>query len=237
MLRAVIVDDERLARRELRELLGAIPDVDVVGEAETVRAAAEVIRVTDADAVFLDVQLGEESGFDLLPQLAPEVQVVFVTAFEQYAIRAFEQNAVDYLLKPVAPQRLTAALSRLSNRPTATPVAEPLSYDDFLFARVNGRMHFIKVRHIAAVVAKGNDSAVWLPNGARVQLRKSISEWAARLPQPYFMRTHRGAIVNLEYVERVEDWSRSSHLLYVRGFKEPVHMSRRYAADIRARMG
>lgn len=237
MPRVVIVDDERLARRELRELLGAMPDVAVVGEAENVRAAAEMIRVTDADAVLLDVQLGDESGFDLLPHLAPDIQVVFVTAFEQYAIRAFEQNAVDYLLKPVAPQRLAAALARLAEPSPAGSPAEPLSYDDFLFARVNGRMHFIKVKHIAAVVAKGNDSAVWLTSGTHVHLRKSIGEWAARLPQPWFMRTHRGAIVNLEYVERVEDWSRSSHLIYVRGFKEPVHMSRRYAAAIRARIG
>ena len=237
MLRVVIVDDERLARRELRDLLGASPEVAVVGEAENVRAAAEMIRVTDADAVFLDVQLGNESGFDLLPHLAPDIQVVFVTAFEQYAIRAFEQNAVDYLLKPVAPQRLAAALARLADRSESEQPPEPLTYEDFLFARVNGRMHFIKVKHIAAIVAKGNESTVWLANGTRVHLRKSISEWASRLPAPYFMRTHRGAMVNLEYVERVEDWSRSSHLLYVRGFREPVHMSRRYAAEIRARMG
>lgn len=237
MLRTVIVDDERLARRDLRGLLAGSSEVTVVGEAETVRAAVDVIRATEADAVFLDVQLGTELGFDLLPELPPGTKVVFVTAFDRYAIRAFEQNAVDYLLKPVVPQRLTEALRRLQNPRDEPTTSERLAYDEFLFLRVDGRMRFIKVRSVAAVVAEGSECKLWLADGEIVSVRKGIGDWAERLPAPYFARIHRGTIVNLDYVERVEDWSHGSHLVYVKGFKKPVTMSRRSATKVRARIG
>ena len=237
MLRTVIVDDERLARRELRALLEVVPEVAVVGEAETVQTAAEVVRATDADAVFLDVQLREEVGFDLLPLLPTDTQVVFVTAFEQYALRAFEHAAIDYLLKPVAPQRLVAAISRLATAPAPERLPDSLLYDDFLFLRVNGRMRFIKVRGIAAISASGNESTLWLAGGAQLTVRKGIGDWQHRLPKPWFTRIHRGAIVNLDYVDRLEDWSHASHLVYLRGFSEPLPMSRRFASEMRARFG
>src|SRR3954462_3946687 len=115
MRNAIIVDDERLARRELRAMLeeSHASAVRVVAEAESVRTAAELVRTCDADVVFLDVQLAGESGLELLPLIDPTVAVVFVTAFDQYAVRAFEVNALDYLLKPVAPARLARAVERL----------------------------------------------------------------------------------------------------------------------------
>jgi two-component system LytT family response regulator len=153
--RAVIVDDERLARREMRALLAAHPEVAVVGEAETIATAAAVVRAAEATVVFLDVQLERELGFDLLPLLEPEVAVVFVTAHERYAVRAFELHALDYLLKPVQRERLARALARLGapgagDAPEGPADSAPLGYDDFLFLRVDGRMRFLKLRRLAA---------------------------------------------------------------------------------------
>ena len=205
MHRVVIVDDERLARRELRSLLDAHPSMAVVGEAETVPTAAEVVRATEADVVFLDVQLGSELGFDLLPLLEPGVAIIFVTAHDRHAVRAFESNALDY--------------------------------DEFLFLRIDGRMRFLKLRSVAAIVAQSDHTTLTLAGGEQVRVRKPIGEWEARLPAHQFVRIHRSTIVNIDYVDRIDDWFHAAHLVHVRGTREPLHMSRRYAAALRDRFG
>lgn len=238
MRNAIIVDDERLARRELRAMLeeSHASAVRVVGEAERVRTAAELVRTCDADVVFLDVQLAGESGLELLSLIDPSVAVVFVTAFDQYAVRAFEVNALDYLLKPVAPARLARAIDRLGkpNDWVAAPSTEPkLAYQDRLFLRLDDRMGFVKVAEIASIVSDGDYSVVRLASGRTHRARKSLREWVARLPENAFARVHRSTIVNLEFVERVEEWSHFSYRLYLRGVPEPVTMSRRYAGQLK----
>jgi two-component system, LytTR family, response regulator len=234
---AIIVDDERLARRELRGMLeeAHAATIRVVGEAESVRTAAELFRTCDADVVFLDVQLTGESGLDLLPLIDPSVAVVFVTAFDQYAVRAFEVNALDYLLKPVAPARLARAVDRLAapNEEPADGPVETLTVQDRLFVRLDDRMGFIKVGDIVSIAADGDYSVVQLATGRTHRARKSLRDWTARLPGGTFARVHRSAVVNLEHVERVEEWSHSSYRLYLRGFAEPVTMSRRYAGRLK----
>src|SRR5688500_4135397 len=132
---AVIVDDERLARRELRTLLeeAHADQVHIVGEAASVDEAARLVNATDADVVFLDIQLAGEMGMDLLPMLGPDVDVVFVTAYDAYTLRAFELNALDYLLKPVAPERLAVTVNRLAAAQPPAPSREVVTYDDRLF--------------------------------------------------------------------------------------------------------
>jgi len=238
MRNAIIVDDERLARRELRAMLeeSHASTVRVVAEAESVRTAAELVQTCDADVVFLDVQLAGESGLELLPLIDPSVAVVFVTAFDQYAVRAFEVNALDYLLKPVAPARLARAVDRLArpnDGPTGSPVAPKLEYQDRLFLRLDDRMGFVKVADIVSIVSDGDYSIVRLAGGRTHRARKSLRDWAARLPENAFARVHRSTIVNLEFVERVEEWSHFSYRLYLRGQSEPVVLSRRYAGQLK----
>jgi two-component system LytT family response regulator len=232
---AIIVDDERLARRELRAMLeeAHASTVRVVAEAESVRTAAELVRTCDADVVFLDVQLAGESGLELLPLIDPSVAVVFVTAFDQYAVRAFEVNALDYLLKPVAPARLGRAVERLTKPNESPPPASRLDYADRLFLRLDDRMGFVKVADIVSVVSDGDYSIVRLAGGHTHRARKPLRDWAARLPDTAFARVHRSTIVNLEFVERVEEWSHFSYHLYLRGLAEPVTMSRRYAGQLK----
>jgi len=210
--------------------------VQVVGEAESVRTAAELVRTCDADVVFLDVQLAGESGLELLSLIDPSVAVVFVTAFDQYAVRAFEVNALDYLLKPVAPARLALAVERLGmpNDEQPAPEATPrLNYHDRLFLRLDDRMGFVKVAEIVSIVSDGDYSIVRLAAGRTHRARKSLREWLARLPENAFARVHRSTIVNLEHVDRVEEWSHFSYRLYLRGLTEPVTMSRRYAGQLK----
>ncbi|WP_394828000.1 LytR/AlgR family response regulator transcription factor [Pendulispora albinea] len=245
MYTAIVVDDERLARRELKQLLeeGHGDQIRIVGEAATVQEAASLARLHDPDVVFLDVHLAGESGFDLLPLLDRTVTVVFVTAFDRYAIRAFEVNALDYLLKPVAPQRLATTLARLSRpAPAESATAESttsdaLTYEDRLFLRLDDRMVFLRVRDIVAVLAAGDNSVLHLAGGKQARARKSLREWADRLPERDFVRIHRSTMVNLEFVERLEEWSHFTYRVYLRGLAEPLQMSRRWASRVRSRLG
>jgi two-component system LytT family response regulator len=237
---ALIVDDERLARRDLRDLLesqhGGV--VRIAGEAATVQEAATLARTSGADLVFLDIHLAGESGFDLLPLLEPDVDVVFVTAFDQHAVRAFEVNALDYLTKPVSPDRLAVTIARLrAGAGSTSDSAGPLAYDDRLFLRIDDRMAFLAVRDVVAIVADGDNASLWLANGRVVRVRKSLHSWEDRLPPKQFVRIHRSALVNLTAVERVEEWSHFTYRIYVRGYREPLEMSRRYGARVREQLG
>src|SRR5215207_6476680 len=210
--------------------------VRVVGEAGSVRAAAELVRSCDADVVFLDVQLTGESGLELLALIEPSVAVVFVTAFDQYAVRAFEANALDYLLKPVVPARLARAVERLAAPNVDSDALAPatrLDYQDRLFLRLDDRMGFVKVADIVSIASDGDYSVVRLASGRTHRARKSLRDWLARLPENAFARVHRSTIVNLEYVDRVEEWSHFSYRLYLRGASEPITMSRRYAGQLK----
>lgn len=237
---AVLVDDERLARRELRALLeeAHADQVSIVGEAATLAEAARLVQATDADVVFLDIQLGPELGIDLLPRLDPEVEVVFVTAHDEYTLRAFEVNALDYLLKPVVPARLAVTVNRLLAGQPMEPPREAVTLADRLFLRLGEERAFVRVRDIVAVEADGDGSTLLLaPRLVRKPCAKSLREWEQRLPERHFVRIHRSTLVNLEYVERLEAWSHGSQLVYLRGLPEPVTMSRRYGARLRDRFG
>ena len=235
--RVVIVDDERLARSELRSLLAEHPELEIVGEADSVSAAADVIAREKPDVVLLDIQLGAETGFDLLELIEPEPAIIFVTAYERHALRAFEVNALDYLLKPVMPERLAAALERLeAPRPEVAP-AGPLDYEDRLLLRLDDHLAFLRVDAIKYVEAAGDYSYVHTSDGKRRLVHKPLKEWENRLPDNYFLRIHRSTIVNMEHVHRLEPWSNYSYLVYVGGVDEPLVMSRRYAGKAKDRLG
>lgn len=133
--KAIIIDDERLARKEMRRLLAEFDEIAVAGEAENLAEAAKLIETEKPDIVFLDIQLSGESGFDLLDRVEQNFKLIFVTAFDAYAVRAFEVNAIDYLLKPVNPERLAKAVERLAEDTAAAPrPANPLEFDDRIFS-------------------------------------------------------------------------------------------------------
>lgn len=239
-LEALIVDDERLARKELRSLLAAHPEVSVVGEADSVAAALAVLEGERPDLVFLDIQLAGETGFDLLERAgAADFRTVFVTAFDAYAIRAFEVNALDYLLKPVNPARLKGAIDKLlSGEPApAPPSPRPLAIDDRVYLELGARSVFLKIDRVTHIVAAGDYTEVFTADVQKYLVEKPLREWEARLPEKFFARVHRNCIVNLEYVERVESWFNRSQQLFLRGRAEPLTVSRRHAARLKEKFG
>lgn len=243
MIRAVVVDDEAPARRELRRLLEATEGVSVAGEAKDVATARGLADRTRPDVVFLDIQLGRESGFALLPDLDESTAVVFVTAYDRYAVQAFEQNALDYLLKPVDPVRLSRSLDRIGTfshaRQSAAGagVRTPFTGQHWVFLHEGERAGFVRLDAISRIDSERGGSTVRAAGGVRHWTGRSIEEWLRRLPAADFRRVHRSTIVNLGQVERVEPWSNYTYRIHLRGDLDPVPMSRRYAVRMRDELG
>ena len=235
---AILVDDERLARKELRSMLAEHEIIDVVGEAETVTQAAELVHAKNPDVLFLDIQLPGETGFDLLDRITPACKIIFVTAFDEYAIRAFEVNALDYLLKPINPARLAQAIERLTTQiaAPASPV-RALEYEDRLFIEVDERSRFLKVSDIILITAMGDYSRIFSCDGQKSLVLKPLKDWEERLPSKHFTRIHRSTIINVNYVERLESWFNRSYRIHIRQIPEPLVMSRRYAARFKTTFG
>jgi len=238
ILNALVVDDERLARKGLIELLKFHKEINVVGEAGDVTSAVEAISTTKPDVVFLDIQMPGADGFDLIDRIDANPKIVFVTAFDEFAIRAFEVNALDYLMKPVSPARLSQTIQRLQNRNARNAdYLRMLDYGDRLFLQVESRIRFVKVSSIITVVAQGDYSIVTTTEGPIGTVLKSMKEWEYRLPAQHFIRVHRSAIVNIDCIERVDKWFNNSFRIHLRGVTEPVEMSRRYASRLREQFG
>ncbi len=236
--RAVIVDDERLARRELSFLLQSHPEVVVAGEAGSVPEAAALLEAVRPDLVFLDVQMPRESGFDLFEHTRVTAAVIFVTAHDEFAVRAFEVNALDYLMKPVNPLRLRQAIERFHQRSPRSP-ARPraLAYDDTIFVAVGQAPRFVKLSSLVCILAEGDYSRLVGTAGSIGLVLKSMKEWEALLPERQFCRIQRSVIINCERVERFEPWFNSSYQVYLQHRTEPFTMSRRLAKRFRARFG
>ncbi|HVU24504.1 MAG TPA: LytTR family DNA-binding domain-containing protein [Opitutus sp.] len=236
-LRTLIVDDERLARKRLRSLLTAHPEIAVIGEAATVREAAAVAALEHPALVLLDVQMPPDTGFDLLPLLpSPPPAIVFTTAHDVFAVRAFEVSAVDYLLKPVSPERLAAALERVRlGRHSAPPFAgPPLASDETLILQSGDRVRRVALTEIAAVAADGHYSRVYLANEPAMFVQRGINSWAAQLPEPGFLRVDRSLIVNLARVRALDVQSRDAAALTLAAVGGPLALGRSATSRLRA---
>jgi two-component system LytT family response regulator len=231
-LRAIIVDDEAPSRELLQELLAAHPNVQVIGEANSVATAAALCADLRPNLIFLDVQMPDGDGFSLLPKLDPLPAVIFVTAFDEFAVRAFEVNAVDYLSKPVRPDRLAHALQRIIREPRPTHSAVLLE-DDRIFLHSDARLRVVYVTEISGIEAQENYSLVHLMDGTSTLIRRSMSEWEKLLPKQCFLRTHRSLIVNLQAVKKVVMEARDEIGVELPGFSVPIRLGRRAALRLR----
>jgi two-component system, LytTR family, response regulator len=232
--RALIVDDEELARKDLGAILGKFSSVDIVGEADSVTSAVEAVNILKPNIIFLDIQMPGESGFDLLEKISAQIHIIFVTAFDKYAIRAFEVNAKDYLLKPVNPERLAYTLSKLEkDSPDLKDEYRKLEYEDVIFLLLNNKYRFLKISSIEAILASADYTEVHTIDGHRGITQKTMREWEQRLPDSYFYRIHRSTIINTELIENIEEWYNYSYRIYLKGVQKPFVMSRRYAAKLK----
>ncbi|AMR29284.1 DNA-binding response regulator [Hymenobacter psoromatis] len=228
-MNALLIDDSRLARTELRHLLRAFPDVEVVGEARHADEARQQIQALRPEVLFLDIHMPGESGFDLLASLEGAVpHVIFTTAYDQYALQAFEVNALDYLLKPVSEARLAAALAKL--RPAAlvpavpTPAPEApaplLTAHDQVFVKDGERCWFVKLADIRLFEISGSATRVYFEQHQPL-IARSLQQLEARLDPKVFFRANRQQIINLQWIAGIEPW-----------FSNTLKISLRHGPDV-----
>jgi two-component system, LytTR family, response regulator len=227
-MRVAIIDDERLARNELRRLLDAHPEVDVVAEAACVADGLHAIRHMAPDLVFLDIQMPDGSGFDLLAALEQAPAVIFTTAHDQFALKAFDANALDYLLKPIEAPRLAQALQKRSPYSGPRP---PKPNDGKVFLQDGERCWFVDLEQIVLFESEGNYTRVYFDNNRPLLLR-SLSQLEERLDPQHFMRVNRRHIVNLRFVREVGPSPAGGLVLLLEGGLN-VDMSRRRAVEFK----
>lgn len=227
-MRVAIIDDERLARNELRRLLDAHPEVDVVAEAACVADGLHAIRHMAPDLVFLDIQMPDGSGFDLLSALEQAPAVIFTTAHDQFALKAFDANALDYLLKPIEAPRLAQALQKRSRAAAPAPTRPN---DGKVFLQDGERCWFVDLEQIVLFESEGNYTRVYFDNHRPLLLR-SLSQLEERLDPQHFMRVNRRHIVNLRFVREVGPSPAGGLVLHLEGGLN-VDMSRRRAVEFK----
>ena len=237
-MRALIVDDEGGARLEIRRLLKTHSDVEIIAEASAADEALAIIEKEGPDLLFLDIQMPEKNGFELLRALHPPwPTIIFTTAFDEFAVRAFEVNACDYLLKPISPRRLNDALARV-RQTIATDESEAddemLQEDDQIFLRDSSRCWVIQVRQIRQLQLEDNYTRIYFENESALVLR-SLATLEKRLPSKLFFRANRTQIFNLGYIEGVVPWFNNGLKVTLRGGQE-VEISRRPAKLFRERL-
>jgi two-component system LytT family response regulator len=226
-MKAMIVDDEALARRELRRLLAKLDGVEIVGEAANIAEAATMIESLAPDLLFLDIQMPGGSGFDLLSRLEHVPRVIFTTAYDQHAVRAFEVNALDYLLKPIEPERLAAALARIE--PAGAPaLPQRAAVLEQLFVRDGQRCWFVPLKEVRLLSAENNYVRLWWGK-LHPLLGRPLSTLEQRLDPKRFLRANRAQIINLEFIESVELGINGRLHVQLRDGGPEIEISRRQA--------
>ncbi|HET6769915.1 MAG TPA: LytTR family transcriptional regulator DNA-binding domain-containing protein [Chitinophagaceae bacterium] len=240
-MRAIIIDDERLARTELRKLLQDYPEVEVVDEAANADEGITKIDTLQPDLVFLDIQMPGKTGFDMLAELERAPHVIFTTAYDEYALKAFEVNALDYLLKPIEPKRLADAMQKLHVAETKENHVIPENFNqsilteaDQVFVKDGERCWFVKLSDIRLFESVGNYAKVFFASNKPLIL-KSLNALEERLDPKTFFRANRKHIVNLRMIEKIEPYFNGGLLLELKG-GEKIEVSRRQTVKFKEMM-
>ena len=241
MQKAIIIDDERLARNELKKLLSEFPEVEVIDEAANANEGIEKIEALNPDLIFLDIQMPGKTGFDMLEELDRAPHVIFTTAYDEYALKAFEVNALDYLMKPIEPKRLADAIQKVqqaeekeTNNYQQNVNRSLLTEHDQVFVKDGERCWFVKLSDVRLFESVGNYAKVFFA-GNKPLILKSLNALEERLDEKTFFRANRKHIVNLRMIEKIEPYFNGGLLLELQG-GEKVEVSRRQAVKFKEMM-
>jgi len=230
-MKALIIDDERLARTELKRLLTPFKEINVVGEAVNADDALEKIQELKPDLLFLDIQMPGKTGFDMLEELDAVPTVIFVTAYDEYALKAFEYNALDYLLKPIEPKRLEETVNKLIEKKRKKTISELdkdfLSEGDQVFVKDGEKCWFVKLENVRLFESEGNYVRIYFGENKPLILR-TLNYLDERLDDKTFFRANRKHIVNLKWVASIEPWLNGGLLVKLKDGQK-VEVSRRQA--------
>lgn len=236
-MKALIIDDERLARKELMRLLEEHPSIEIAGEAQNADEAEKMIEELNPDLLFLDIQMPGRTGFQLLEALDTVPMVVFTTAYDEFALKAFEVNALDYLLKPIQPERLSEAVRKVQDKERLREGRlrdGKLGLQDQVFVKDGERCWFVSLANIRLFESDGNYIKVFF-DANRPMIHKSLNALDEKLDERAFFRASRKHIVNLSWVEGIEPWFNGGLMVRLRG-GDKVEVSRRQAAKFKDMM-
>lgn len=235
-LTALIIDDERLARLNLRKKLYMYSEIDVVGEASGIETGIQAINDLNPDLLFLDIKLSDGTGFDLLNKAEYKGKVIFQTAYDEYACRAFEINALDYLLKPITKERLKHVITNLISSENEKNIhnIQRFRYDDRIMVEQKNNIHFIKIENIIYIKAEREYTSLFEKGGNEYLILKPIGDWQKELPDEHFARVHRNSIINFNYIERSERLGNTASI-FLTSITEPIQVSRGYYKIIKTR--
>jgi two-component system LytT family response regulator len=238
---AIIIDDERLARNELKKLLEQHTEIQIIDEASGVDEGVEKIELARPDLIFLDIQMPGKTGFDLLGELEKAPKVIFTTAFDEFALKAFEVNALDYLLKPIDPNRLSDAIQKLQTELTLEQASllggstrGPLTEADQVFVKDGEKCWFVKLAEIRLFESVGNYAKVYFSSHKPLIL-KSLNALEDRLDEHVFFRANRKHIINLQWIEKIEPYFNGGLLVELKG-GEKIEISRRQTVKFKEMM-
>ena len=230
-MKVIIVDDERLARKELQSLLTKFPNVEVIAECDSVQSALVEIERLKPDLVFLDINMPGKDGFALLEELNFIPEIIFVTAYDEYAIKAFEVNALDYLLKPIQSERLEEAINKFTSPEATGNTSQKLGLNDQVFVKDGEKCWFVKLANVPMFESEGNYVRVYFENNKPLIL-KSLNNLANKLDENVFFRANRKYIINLNWVDTIENWFNGGLMVKLKtGVK--IEISRRQASRLK----
>lgn len=235
-MKAIIIDDERLARQELKNLLAVHKEIEVIAECNNAQSAKEKIAELNPDVIFLDIQMPGKTGLELIEEVSALPDVVFVTAYDEYAIKAFEVNAYDYLLKPVSPERLAETIKKLTLKESSERKENttPLTENDRVFIKDGEKTWFVQLNNIRLFESEGNYVRVYFDNFRPLILR-SLNSLEERLNEKAFFRASRKHIINLSWVESIETWFNGGLMVKLKGGQQ-IEISRRQAVKLKDMM-
>ncbi|MCL6261413.1 LytTR family DNA-binding domain-containing protein [Aquiflexum sp. TKW24L] len=231
--RCFLVDDEILALRELETMLKAFPEIEITGSSDRASNAVEMINNLKPDLIFLDINMPGMNGFELLEKLDEAPDVIFVTAYDEYAIKAFEVNALDYILKPVNPERLKDAINKIQKKAIVekTNESEKLGIDKKIFIKDGEKCFFVPVRDIFLIESEGNYVKVYFEN-KKPLLHKSLTYMENRLADEVFFRANRQFIINLNFIKNIEPYFNSTLLVEMQNGQK-IDLSQRQSVKFR----
>jgi two-component system LytT family response regulator len=237
MIKTIIIDDERLAREGLKGLLKEFSEIEIVGEAANVDEALELIDKLKPQLLFLDIQMPEKTGFDLLEELIETPIVIFTTAYNEFATKAFDVNALDYLMKPIQSQRLREAITRAKKQISDLEQNKDrgkLGAEDQVFIRDGEKCWFVKLSDVRMIESAGNYAKVHFDKYQPL-IHRTLNALDERLSQQVFFRANRQQIINLSYIEKIEPFFNSGFLIYMKDGTK-VEVSRRQAVKFKEMM-
>ncbi|WKK76398.1 response regulator [Marivirga salinae] len=234
-MKVLIIDDERLARKELSNLLAEYKDIEILGEAANADEAEEMIDKHNPDLIFLDIQMPGRTGFELLETLEKTPKVIFTTAYDEYALKAFEFNALDYLLKPIEPKRLTESVNKIRKeveiQEEQNIKSNQLTVNDQVFVKDGDNCWFVKLKDVRLFESDGNYIKVYFDKN-KPMIHKSLNALDEKLDNKHFFRVSRKHIINLEWIDEIETWFNGGLMVKLKG-GDKVEVSRRQATKFK----